>query len=297
MNRFKSTKGDSESLFSFFGLEPEKQQEGGPEGRSSEKSYSSLKKEWESEWEQMQQKRRGKKLRPGGEGTTKAPEKPAAKKEEPRLSIWVRNIFIAIAVLSFIFSTLSPMILGWMGEYLVVRDDITQPADFICVCGGGSAERVAYSARLYFDGKAASLLVLGDPVHLPGISATWAELAVREMTERYKVPPGVIISDSRGTSTFEEAVLTRKLFERENVESAIIVSEPFHTRRVKMIFDRVFTGSGIDLRYSATEPSWFKPDDWWGNEKMMIAVFEEYAKTLLYVYWYIFPGVRIESGE
>lgn len=296
MNRFESNREDSESSYSFSewgsGEEPEKKTGGGePE------SYSApVKKEWRSEWEQLQSKKRRRIKRKTVDESPRTVEKTSGRDKKPLFANVLRNIFIAVALFSFLVSSLLPLVFDWMGGYLVVSDDLTLPADFICVCGGGSTERVAYAAMLYSRKKAAAVLVLGDSVHLPGISATWSELAVRELTGRYNVPRSAIISDSRATSTFEEAVLARKLFERKDADSAIVVSEPFHTRRVKMIFDHVFTDSGIDLRYSATDPSWFDPDGWWQDEKMIIAVFDEYVKTLLYVYWYIFPGVREEAG-
>ena len=76
--------------------------------------------------------------------------------------------------------------------------------------------------------------------------------------------------------------MAKKVLLKEGFRSAIVVSSPFHMRRVKMIFDKAYKGSGISVYYSFVKESKLKIDKWWTREHELINVVNEYIKLVFY---------------
>lgn len=89
-------------------------------------------------------------------------------------------------------------------------------------------------------------------------------------------------------STYHEAVITKELIEQEQLRSVIIVSSPYHMRRIKFIFDHVI-GDGAELIYVAVPEQWtdFRRD-WWTSEESTVALLHEYIAMPYYYFKYIF---------
>ena len=68
----------------------------------------------------------------------------------------------------------------------------------------------------------------------------------------------------------------------------MLVTSNFHTRRTRLVFRRVFKGTGIELMVQAAPPDdWFNPDRWWTRRMDSRNLFLEYQKLLFYSlrYW------------
>ena len=74
--------------------------------------------------------------------------------------------------------------------------------------------------------------------------------------------------------------------QRKGFHSAIVVSSPYHMRRVKMIFSKIYRDSGIELQYSPVRDSWFNVEKWWTRERELVTINNEYIKLIFYLLKY-----------
>jgi len=92
------------------------------------------------------------------------------------------------------------------------------------------------------------------------------------------VPREKILLVVNPRSTHGDALLSKKLCEKNNIRSLIVVSEPYHTRRAHYTFKRVYRGSGIKLTTYPAQASW------WRTEEGIDVTYSEYVKLLYYLF-------------
>ncbi|MCB0208880.1 MAG: YdcF family protein [Anaerolineae bacterium] len=172
-----------------------------------------------------------------------------------------------------------------IGDFLVVHDDL-QPVDLIHVLGG-NPNRGKYAAQLYEKGYAPRLFFSGEtpkdgrPVNPDYISQSQAiALGVD--------PQAIVPFTSTATSTYDEAVeLKQILTKNPDIQSVIIVSDPFHMRRASWTFHRII-GKQAQL-FFVPIPASMAPDlsHWWTTKSTRQTVSREYTKLLYYMLVYL----------
>ena len=159
------------------------------------------------------------------------------------------------------------------------------PADFQVVLGGDSGDRVLTAARNYQTGVAPYVLLAGlehSPVEMRQYYMHWR---TNLLVER-GVPRERIYHDAESTSSWEEAVNTLKLMQNKGWRHVVVVSDPYHMRRLSWIWDRVFRDTGLHYTLVSSKPSYWKPDEWWRNERSGAMVIMEYIKLAYYLVKY-----------
>lgn len=93
----------------------------------------------------------------------------------------------------------------------------------------------------------------------------------------------ILIAVSRPGTMTEGRVLAAQL-RREKLRSLMVVSSPFHLRRVALVFQRVFRGSGTDLIFVAVpeDRSSIRQADLGKVKTARTAVWTEFRKYLYY---------------
>jgi len=176
--------------------------------------------------------------------------------------------------------------LGSLAEFLVVDDELHR-SDAIVVLGSGSRNRLSYGVKLYRSGYGKKIIITGMVIQLPGIATTWPRLARSEALSM-GVSEQAIVLEERPTSTYEDAKYVKEDMVKDNLESAIVVSSPYHTRRSKMIFKKVFSDrKDIRLLFSPSDSEEFETKKWWVREHELVAVVSEYFKLVIYIFKYI----------
>ncbi len=175
-------------------------------------------------------------------------------------------------------------LLEFAGRWLVVETPL-EKSDLIYVYAGGVPERPFHAAELYREKYAPKTAVGGVLVDstLLALDKWYNEGTVnRRLLVRYGVAENDIFQIWDGTSTMEETIALRRLAEAQGLRSVILVSSPFHMRRVRFCAQRAFKGSGITLRYAPVKDSLIRPDSWWMHENGLISVTVEYIKLAYY---------------
>ncbi len=162
-----------------------------------------------------------------------------------------------------------------LARFLLV-DDPLERAGVVVALGGGS-ERAVHAARIYLNGLAPRIIMTGC-----GSSAGKMAQQACELGVDYR---DIIIED-KAESTYENAVYTRQIIQNAGYRSAIIVTSPYHTRRTKLVFDRVFKDTGVKLQYSAAPGSGFNIDGSCSAPGDRRLVCREYIKLVYYWFRY-----------
>ncbi len=151
------------------------------------------------------------------------------------------------------------------GNFLSVVEEPGK-ADII-ICLNGDKDTVPKAVELFKEGHADRILV------------TYVETG--ELITALGVPEEAVLSlNSRPESTYEEALGAVDLMEREQFHSAIIVSGPFHMRRVNWTFDHLADDS-MSMSYTTYEALWAN-GFWWDDTRSRQTALRELPKIIYY---------------
>lgn len=185
-------------------------------------------------------------------------------------------VLVALALVAW-----RPVLTG-LGRFLIV-DEPPVPSDVVVVAGG-NVDRILYGVELVRGGTAPRLLLLVNPGDCP---AFWGFDCVEEIGRRL-VEMGIrkdnIIIENRPHSTHTDALYARESMEREGLASAVVISEPFHMRRISWAWRRVFADTDVHLTFTSIpfERTSMRLEGWWTREEELLFVFQEYIKLGLY---------------
>ena len=165
-------------------------------------------------------------------------------------------------------------ILRHAGEFWVVEEP-PEKSDAIVLLGDDNypANRAARAAELYRAGWAPRIVASGRYLRP---YASIAQLMQRDLVE-HGVPASAIIQlPSLAANTREEAVLVRRLADRQHWRRVLVVTSNFHTRRAGHIYARVFRNSA-EVRMVAAIDSGYDPANWWRSRSGIKIFFMELA--------------------
>jgi uncharacterized SAM-binding protein YcdF (DUF218 family) len=193
-------------------------------------------------------------------------------------------LLLLIGFLVFIFRT---QLLTGLASFLIVNDDIQQPADIIYMLNGEVNTRPFHAANLFQAGLAPRIVISraeDGPAAEIDVFPNDTDAAV-EILQTLEVPSdkiSVLLIEGGVTSTRDEAVVLRHYIEEHGVERVILVTSAFHTRRTRWIFDKVLADSDAIIEISAA-PQWkFDETNWWREERGLIMFTNEYLKLVYY---------------
>lgn len=133
--------------------------------------------------------------------------------------------------------------------------------------------RLEHAALLYRNGRADTVVVLGGGA--PGDTTTEAE-AGREWLLANGVASNDVVASPVGTTTYESLRAAAEWMDGEGLETAFLVSDPWHNLRIK----RMASDLGIEAYASAT---------WHSAARSEGTRFGGYAReTLAYLYYRVF---------
>lgn len=205
----------------------------------------------------------------------------------------LNSIFIILASYLLVFYT--PLV--W---FLARPLKISQPpqnADCIVVFAGGVGEsgkagegyeeRVQYAVQLYKNGYAEHIIFSS------GYMYVFKEpLVMKALAMSLGVPESAIILEDKAKNTYENIIFTKKVLESKRWNKVLVISSPYHMRRVAMIFNK--NAKDIEARYTSLPNSYFYSHpykDERGNKvwkrislKQIGGVFHEYLGILYYLW-------------
>jgi uncharacterized SAM-binding protein YcdF (DUF218 family) len=181
---------------------------------------------------------------------------------------------ISLSLLGYLF-------LRGAGAFLIIADELT-PVDAIIIMGGGDEGRMDEALELYRQ-KYARLIILTETGEREGEFDYLQSFDLRIQLLNNGIPSGnILITDSEVSSTLEEGEAVKQLLERRQIASAIIVTDPFHTKRTSIIFNDVFFGQDKRIYYRPVTPSWYNSRTWFLSADGWKFTILEYLKLAAY---------------
>jgi uncharacterized SAM-binding protein YcdF (DUF218 family) len=188
---------------------------------------------------------------------------------------------VPLAVVVFLLAW--PPLAGAAMEWLA-KSSPPAPAQAIVVVGGGARERLETAARLHAGGFAPRILVTGSGRFIASARSILSDLGV----------PGtaVIQPPDETHSTWEDALLIRRVVEQQGFRSILVVTSPYHCRRLGLMLDRCLEGTGVNVTITASASLYFDPPRWWADGDGWVLIPAEYGKLL----WWLVAGPPEVTG-
>jgi len=189
--------------------------------------------------------------------------------------------WIFILVVLAVLYTLRAPLLRAVGEFWIV-EDAPEKADAIFLLGDDNypADRATRAAELYREGWAPRIIACGRFLRT---YASIAELMQRDLTDRGVPSDAIQRMPSLAANTREEAVLLRRLADRQHWRRVIVVTSNYHTRRTRHIYTRVFRDSA-DVLIVAAGDGGYTPAGWWRSRSGLKIFFMELVAYLVAIW-------------
>jgi uncharacterized SAM-binding protein YcdF (DUF218 family) len=193
-------------------------------------------------------------------------------------------IAIGIVLLLWVFRV---SILKEIGNYLDDGEDPI-PVQRIFVLGGGNYDRGFKAARLWYQGFAPQIICTGSYVSgtVKSLNLNYNEADLTRMRVlSLDIDSNLVTALPMGTSTMEESSIILDYCLLNNWTKIIVVSDVFHTKRIRNVFEKKFENAGIEAVIVGAPSSRYNESEWWREEAGLIMVNNEYIKHLYY-WWY-----------
>ena len=172
------------------------------------------------------------------------------------------------------------LVAGWfsLGAYLVVDNDPGR-SDAIVVLGGGTQSRLNKAVSMFEETE-------GQPIILVDrTKGDWNHIS-KDLCDKgtYDGRPVTCLTGSSNTVT--DAQLSLVYCREHKIRKLVVVTDPYHSRRAKIIFHRIFKGSGIETSvvHSGYYGNKLPPEQgWWKDGATMQTVWVEFGKVLYFL--------------
>ncbi len=162
-----------------------------------------------------------------------------------------------------------------VGAVLIVADPI-EPVDAVVVLSGGTGDRLALAIEMNADGIAPNLVITD--------ADRTANARLRgDAIEGGFAREDVYITDLPVDSTEDEAVAVREFAQDQGWTRLMVVTDPYHSFRTRLIFRQVLRDSGIDVFVRPVAGHWFRSTTWFLQAEGWQFVFLEIAKLVNYL--------------
>ena len=181
---------------------------------------------------------------------------------------WLGRLSVA-AIIAATIALLAP------GYILDTPQPAPRQSDAIVVISGDEQlARFAEGVNLYQQGFGTYLVFSGAAYD----NGTSNADVMRDLAVQRGIPQSAILEEPQGEDTWGNAVYTRQVLEEHQLQSAILVTSPYHLRRAKVTFDAAYAGSNISLMVHAAPDSQWRKQSWWQQAETRRLTFTELQK-------------------
>lgn len=199
----------------------------------------------------------------------------------------LRRVVWTLAIVSLLVGTgyvFRAPLLTDLADAWVVNDPVTK-ADAIVIPGGGLENRPFVAAKLFHDGVAPMVLytnVRPGPAEKKGVVPSEPVLTQRILLSNGVPATAMTLIGTNVANTFDESLAVRAWIEKTGAGSVIIVTDWFHTRRARWIFQRELRDNNVRIEMSAAPAPDYNLTNWWRHEEGVVAFQNEVVKYIYY---------------
>ncbi len=186
---------------------------------------------------------------------------------------------IGLLVVLLIIAAGLYILLRGAGAYLIYSDNL-EPADVIVVLSGGTESRMTEALDLYNEDYSEIIVLTETGEQTEGLDYL-NSFDMRIQLLNNGVPGGnILITNLTVNTTLDEAVAVRDLMLNRNYKSAIVVTDPYHTRRTAILFNQMFADEDIKIMVKPVRSSWYNSRVWFTSLRGWQFTLLEYSKLI-----------------
>ena len=195
-----------------------------------------------------------------------------------------KKMILAILLLAIVCCCF-PLSLVGAGSLLVIADPYDK-ADAAVILSGGEMERLSTAAILYEQQRVPRVIITDTGNTVRDLGEPYTKLYKEQLRDLNVPDNAILITDSISTSTFAEANAVKDLMYKVDLDSIIVVTDPYHTFRTRMIFKEVFAKSEKKFAIIPSDDHWYKSTTWFLSKRGWEATVLEYGKIIGYFFGY-----------
>ena len=169
-----------------------------------------------------------------------------------------------------------------IGGMLIVADPL-EKADVVAVLSGNEKDRLAETLRILREGYA-PLVLLTETEDLAGGGSSMSTID-KVVTARNLgiASEAILVTKRTATSTRDEGLAVLEVAQQRQFDSVIVVTDPYHCLRTRMLFRSIFRGSGIDVSVRPVRDHWYRSYNWWLSAEGRRATLSEMTKLFFFM--------------
>lgn len=208
----------------------------------------------------------------------------------------MKKIFSFLIIIALLVVT-HGLWLPYVGTVLLVPDEV-HAADAIFVLRGDEFFRMRKAAELQKQGLAPRIVTSTTPKGFQAYDMvqllngydklTEAEITLK-MLAYFGVPKDkVLLTDGEVTSTYEEALAARALWQKKGFKSMLLVTSTYHMKRSLVIFRSLFSDTEVKIHPVTAKNELYRPAQWWTRERDVRRLIEEYGSIVFnWIYHFV----------
>lgn len=188
----------------------------------------------------------------------------------------MKRVIVGLGITVLVIGLIAVIGFFSLGFYLSPQSKLSKVDAIAAVSGGDTAARAAEAVELYKLKYAPKIIFSGaalDPKS-PSNAKAMATLA-----EKAGVPASAIELDEAAMDTRQNASDIADIVRREDYRSIILVTSPYHQRRVYTVFRQALGKDITILNHSSIDKLW-RRSHWWATDYSRNLTISEAQKTL-----------------
>lgn len=166
-----------------------------------------------------------------------------------------------------------------LGAIMIVADPI-EPVDAVVILSGDDGNRLVMAADMLDRGYVYRLVITNT-------NRPANRRLLREAEQAGFNRQNIFITDMQVDSTLDEARAVLQFARDQGWTALMVVTDPYHSFRTRLIFQLEFRGSGIDIYVRPVVGHWFRSSTWFYYPDGWRVVFLEISKMVGYLLlWY-----------
>jgi len=174
------------------------------------------------------------------------------------------------------------LILFWAGGSFLITGDRVRNVDAIVVLSGDEGARVKEASKLFRSGLAKYLIITKSDHEEIQENQTNSEKMMRIAINEGVASDSILFTNQEAEDTIGEAREVLAVAKQRQINSLLVITDPYHTRRTKIIFIHIFKGSEITTSVHGISDHWYKSHTWFLSLEGWRITVQEYASIFLF---------------
>lgn len=203
------------------------------------------------------------------------------KSESNSQNIWKKKTIYSVFPVLLLIGLCS-LILFWAGGSFLITGDRVRNVDAIVVLSGDEGARVKEASKLFGSGLAKYLIITKSDHEEIQENQTNSEKMMRIAIDEGVASDSILFTNQEAGDTIGEAREVLAVAKQRQINSILVITDPYHTRRTKIVFNQIFKGSEIRTSVHGISDHWYKSYTWFLSLEGWRITVQEYASIFFF---------------